>query len=104
MVKLNDLVAKFNQLQDALSKVCELKDHYKNEFVSLSGSLTDNVSALKEANKIIKGLEKEANDLAESISLDKDTIIAAARESSTSADISSRATVPPFSVEDNTIA
>ena len=46
--------------------------------MSLSGSLSDNRQSLVEANKIIKDLESEANELAESIGLDKDVILAAA--------------------------
>ena len=49
----------------------------KGETVSLSGSLSDNRQSLVEANKIIKDLESEANELAESIGLDKDIILAA---------------------------
>ena len=53
-----------------------------------------------EANKIIKELEAEANELAESIGLEKDVILAAARSSS-STEMTSRANVPSFSAEDN---
>ena len=60
----NELVAHFNQLNEAITKVRERKDFYKNETVLLSGSLSDNRNALIEANKIIKDLEKEANELA----------------------------------------
>ena len=45
--KYNELIARFNQLQEALLKVCECKDHYKNESVSFSGSLSNNVEELK---------------------------------------------------------
>ena len=47
----------------------ERKEFYKNETVSLPGSLSDNRDALIDANKIIKDLEKE--------DLDKETILAA---------------------------
>ena len=69
----------------------------------MSGSLSNNRDALIDANKIIKDLEREANELAESIGLDKDTILAAARSDSNSAsdDMTSRANVPSFSAEDN---
>ena len=40
--KYHELVAHFNQLQEALVKVRKRKDHHKNESVSLSGSLSDN--------------------------------------------------------------
>ena len=76
------------------------KEFYKGETVSLSGSLSDNRDALIEANKIIKDLESEANELAESIGLDKDVILAAARGHNSS-DMTSRANVPSFSAEDN---
>ena len=71
--------------------------------MSLSGSLSDNGDALIDANKIIKDLEREANKLAESIGLDKDTILAAARSdsNSTSDDMTSRANVPSFLAVDN---
>ena len=52
------LCAMINQLQEALVKMRERKNHYKNESVSLSGSLSDNVDDLKKANQIIKELEK----------------------------------------------
>ena len=52
--------------------------------MSLSGSLSNNRDALIEANKIIKDLESEANELAESIGLDKDVILAAARSQNSS--------------------
>ena len=68
--------------------------------MSLSGSLSDNRDALIEANKIIKDLEREADELAETISLDKDVILAAARDNNSS-DMTSRANVPSFSAEDN---
>ena len=103
--KYNDLIAKFNQLQGALTKVRERKEHYKNESVSLSGSLTNNIDALKEANQIIRDLEKEVNELAESIGLDKDTILAVARQDDiNSSEITSWAYTPPFSAEDNSNA
>ena len=54
------------------------KGFYEGETVSLSGSLSDNRQSLVEANKIIKDLEAEANELAESIGLEKDVILAAA--------------------------
>ena len=79
MAKYNELVAKFNQVQDASTKVRERKDPYKNESVSLSGSMTNNVDDLKEANKVIKDLEAECNEIASSVSLDKDIIPAAAK-------------------------
>ena len=96
----NDLIAHFNQLQEAIAKVCGRKNYYKNETVSLSGSLTDNREALISANKIIKELEKEANELAETIGLDKDTILDAVRSDNNSSadDMTSQANVPPFSV------
>ena len=93
-------MSKFNQLNEAIAKVRDRKEFYKGETVSLSGSLSDNRDALVEANKIIKDLEAEANALAESIGLDKDVILAAAR-SSTSTEMTSRANVPSFSAEDN---
>ena len=103
--KYNYLVAKFNQLQEALTKVGKCKEHHKNESVSLSGSLTDNIDALKEANQIIQDLKKEANDLAESIGLDKDTILAEARQDDrNSFEMTSRANVQPFSAEHNSNA
>ena len=52
-------------------KLRDRKEFYKGETVSLSGSLSDNRDALVEANKIIKDLEAEANELAESIGLDR---------------------------------
>ena len=74
--------------------------------MSLSGSLTDNCEALISANKIIKELETEANELTETIGLDKDTILAAVRSDNTSSseDMTSWANVPPFSAEDNSNA
>ena len=63
-------------------KLCERKEFYKNETATLSGSLSDNRDALVKANKIIKDLDKEANELAESIGLYKDVILAAARADS----------------------
>ena len=92
-------MARFNQLNEAITKVRERKDFYKNEAVLLSGSLSDNRDALIDANKIIKDLEKEANKLAETIGLDKETILAAVR--SESHDMTSCANVPSFSAEDN---
>ena len=100
LTKYNDLVSKFNQLNEAIAKVRDRKEFYKGETVSLSGSLSDNRDALVVANKIIKELEAEANELAESIGLDKDVILAAAR-SSYSTEMTSRANVPSFSAEDN---
>ena len=61
--KYNELVACFNQLQEALVKVRKRKDHYKNESVSLSGSLFHNVGDFKRANNIIKELEEECNQI-----------------------------------------
>ena len=72
----NELVTRFNQLNDTIAKLLDRKEFYKGETVSLSGSLSDNRDALIEANKIIKDLEREANELAETISLDKDVILA----------------------------
>ena len=68
-------MSRFNQLNEAIAKVRDRKEFYKGETVSLSGSLSDNRDALIEANKIIKDLESEANELAESIGLDKDVIL-----------------------------
>ena len=70
---------------------------------ALSGPLSDNRDALVEVNKIIKELEQEANDLAETIGLDKDVILAAARADSDNngSDMTSRANIPSFSAEDN---
>ena len=75
-------MARFNQLNEATTKIRERKDFYKNETVSLSGSLSDNRDALVDANRIIKELEKEANELAESIGLDKNIIFAVERSDS----------------------
>ena len=52
LTKYNDLVSKFNQLNEAIAKVRDRKEFYKGETVSLSGSLSDNRDALVEANKI----------------------------------------------------
>ena len=99
----NELVTRFNQLNETIAKMRDRKEFYKGETVSLSDSLSDNRDALVEANKIIKDLEREANDLAESIGLDKDVILAAARADSdeNGSKMTSRANVPSFSVEDN---
>ena len=78
LTKYNDLVSRFNQLNETIAKLRDRKEFYKGETVSLSGSLSDNRDALIEANKIIKDLEREANELAESVGLDKDVILAAA--------------------------
>ena len=59
-------------------KVCQRKDHYKNELASLSDSLSDNVDELKKADQIIKDLEKECNKKADSVDIDKDFILHAA--------------------------
>ena len=73
--------------------------------MSLSGSLINNRGALKEANQIIRDFKKEANELAESIGLDKDTIFAAARQDNlNSSKMTSRANVPPFSTKENSNA
>ena len=93
-------MSRFIQLNEAIAKVRDRKEFYKGETVSLSGSLSDNRDALVEANKIIKDLESEANELAESIGLDKDVILAAARGQNSS-EMTSRANVPSFSAEDN---
>lgn len=45
---------------------------------------------------------REANELAESIGLDKYTILAAAKENLDSAEMTFQANWPPFSAEDNT--
>ena len=68
-------MARFTQLNEAITKVRERKDFYKNEAVS-SGYLSDNRDALIEANEIIKDLENEANELAKTINLAKETILA----------------------------
>ena len=93
----------YNQLNETINKLHERKDFYKSEAATLAGSLSDNSDALVEANKIIKDLEKEANELAESIGLDKDVILAAARANSDSdgSEMTSRANVPSFLAEDN---
>ena len=87
----------YNQLKETI---------LKNKTMTLSGSLSDNRDALIDANKIIKDLEKEANELAESIGLDKDVILAAARADSDNSggEMTSKANVPSFSAEDNTNA
>ena len=72
--KYNELVGQFNQLQEALVKVREQMDHYKNKPFLLSGSLSDNVEELKRANHIILELEKECSEIAESVGLDRDII------------------------------
>ena len=103
LTQYNELVTRFNQLNETIAKLRDRKEFYKGETVSLSGSLSDNCDALVEANKIIKELEQEANDLAETIGLDKDVILAAARADSDNngSDMTSRANVPSFSAEDN---
>ena len=78
----NDLVSRYNQLNETIAKLCDRKEFYKRETVTLSGSLSDNRDALVEANKIIEDLNQEANQLAETIGLDKDAILAAARADS----------------------
>ena len=97
------MVSRYNQLNETIAKLRDRKEFYKGETVTLSGSLSDNRDALVEANKIIKDLEKEANELAESIGLDKDVILAAARADSDNngSEMTSRANVPSFSAEDN---
>ena len=47
------MVTRFNQLNETIAKLCDRKEYYKGETVSLSGSLSDNRDALVEANKII---------------------------------------------------
>ena len=101
--KYNELVACYNQLQEALTEIWDRKDHYKNESVSLSGSLTDNVEELRKANCIIK--VEERNDIAKSVGLKKDIILrAASTNQGPPAHMTSHATVPSFSAEDNTNA
>ena len=99
----NDLVSRYNQLNETIAKLRDRKEFYKGETVTLSGSLSDNRDALVEANKIIKELKQEANQLAETIGLDKDVILAAARADSDNngSEMTSRANVPSFSAEDN---
>ena len=46
--------------------------------MSLSGSLSSNVEEHKRANHIIRDLEKECFEIAESVGLDKDIILQAA--------------------------
>ena len=91
----NDLVSRYNQLNETITKLCDRKEFYKGETVTLSGSLSDNRDALVEANKIVKDLEREANELAETIGLDKDVILAAARADSDNngSEMTSRANV-----------
>ena len=45
----NELVTRFNQLNDTIAKLRDRKEFYKGETVSLSGSLSDNRDALIEA-------------------------------------------------------
>ena len=99
----NELVTRYNQLNETINKLRERKDFYKSETATLVGSLSDNRDALVEANKIIEDVEKEANELDEFIGLDKDIILAAARADSDSdgSEMTSRANVPSFSAEDN---
>ena len=73
----NELVTHYNQLNKTIAKLRNRKEFYKGETVTLSGSLFDNRDALVEANKIIEDLEREANELAETIGLNKDVILAA---------------------------
>ena len=99
----NELVSCYNQLNETIAKLRDRKEFYKGETVTLSGSLSDNRDALVKANKIIKELKQEANQLAETIGLDKDAILAAARADSDNngSEMTSRANVPSFSAEDN---
>ena len=94
------MVSRHNQLNEALTKVCDRKDHYKNESVSLSGSLTDNVEELRKANKIIKDLEEECDEIARSVGVDKNIILRAANQEPPEG-MASRAAAPSFSAENN---
>ena len=55
----NELVSRYNQLNETIAKLRDRKEFYKGETITLSGSLSDNRDALVEANKIIKELQQE---------------------------------------------
>ena len=70
-----ELMARFNQLNEAITKVREKKDFFirMRQCRCLVPYLTIMMPSSK--SKIIKDLEKEANKLAETIGLDKDPLL-----------------------------